>query len=208
MTKKLFILRHGQTDFNKIGVVQGSGIDAPLNETGKKQADSFFKAYADVPFDVVYTSALKRTHQTVQGFIEAGIPHRIRKELNEIHWGDREGKAFTPEANKYYYDILADWAKGNITRSIEGGESPLDVTKRLIKVIPEILNGPEETILICMHGRAMRVLLCLLLNYPLRCMDYFVHDNCGLYKLIHTGSLMRVEFYNDTRHFSLIAEQA
>jgi broad specificity phosphatase PhoE len=61
MTKKLFILRHGQTDFNKIGVVQGSGIDAPLNETGRKQAESFFKGYADIPFDVVYTSALQRT---------------------------------------------------------------------------------------------------------------------------------------------------
>lgn len=201
MMKKIWILRHGQTDFNLKGVVQGSGIDAPINTTGVKQAQAFYKEYQDEPFEKVYTSALLRTRQTVSGFIEKGIPHVSLEELNEISWGSREGKSFTPEANAYYHNMLHEWASGNVDYAIEGGESPRHVAARLQRILPEIIQGEERNILICMHGRAMRILLCLLLNYPLRCMDYFEHHNVGLYQVIHTGSLNRLALYNDIRHF-------
>jgi probable phosphoglycerate mutase len=206
MIKKIWILRHGQTDFNLKGVVQGSGVDASLNETGRLQARSFFEQYRNEPFDKVYTSALKRTHETVKGFLDLGIPHQSLAALNEISWGNREGKAFTPEANAYYWDMLAAWQHGEVHRAIEGGESPIDVAKRLQMALPEIIGSPEKNILICMHGRAMRILLCLLLQYPLRCMDYFEHHNAGLYQVIHTGSMNRLALYNDTSHFALFPE--
>ena len=71
------MIRHGETEYNRQGIVQGSGIDADLNETGRNQAEAFYQKYKDIPFDKVYTSALVRTHQTVEKFIEAGIPHEI-----------------------------------------------------------------------------------------------------------------------------------
>ncbi|MCZ6694862.1 MAG: histidine phosphatase family protein, partial [Bacteroidetes bacterium] len=73
-TKKIYLIRHGQTDFNNRGVVQGSGIDSSLNETGYKQAQAFFDAYQQVPFQKIYTSSLQRTTQTVKPFIDKGIP--------------------------------------------------------------------------------------------------------------------------------------
>ena len=54
MTKKIYITRHGQTDFNKKGIVQGSGVDSDLNETGRLQAEAFFKKFKDHPFDKLY----------------------------------------------------------------------------------------------------------------------------------------------------------
>ena len=77
--KTLYIIRHGQTDFNKQGIIQGRGINTDLNETGRKQGAAFFNAYKDIPFDKIYISELKRTQQTVQQFIDLGIPYQKEK---------------------------------------------------------------------------------------------------------------------------------
>ena len=63
LVKDIYLIRHGETEYNRKGVVQGSGIDADLNELGQKQAEAFFAHYQDLPIDKIYTSALKRTHQ-------------------------------------------------------------------------------------------------------------------------------------------------
>ena len=47
-SKKIYLIRHGQTDFNLQGIVQGSGVDADLNDTGKAQADFFYEKYKTV----------------------------------------------------------------------------------------------------------------------------------------------------------------
>lgn len=204
--KKIYIIRHGQTDYNKNGMVQGSGIDAPLNEEGYRQAELFWQAYKEYSFDAVYTSALQRTHQSVQKFIEAGFKHVVFEGLNEINWGHREGKAFTNEEHNHYLEVVTAWQNGELHVLIEGGESPQDVQRRQQTVLKYLLEEEEgENILICMHGRAMRILLCYMLNYPLQNMDYFDHDNLGLYELTWTGSMFVVDRFNDRRHL-LVAE--
>lgn len=201
--KKIYLVRHGQTDYNLQGIVQGSGIDASLNETGRKQADLFFEKFNSVRFDKVYTSALQRSIQSVEKFIEMGIPHQVVPELNEINWGTREGMKITPEEDAYYHDVLRQWQEGNVSLEIEGGESPQQVFDRQTKAIELILsNTQEEQILVCMHGRAMRVLLCQMLNYPLRCMDMFEHSNLCLYRLNYLGSMFNVEQFNYTAHLN------
>ncbi len=199
--KKIYIIRHGQTDFNLKGIVQGSGVDSGLNAFGVAQSRAFFEAYRHVPFDKVYTSALKRSIETVDLFVKSGIPHEILPGLNEISWGRKEGQPITPEEDAYYHYVLEEWRKGNTALRIEGGESPEDVAQRMMPAVEHIFNRTDEkTILICMHGRAMRILLCLLLSYPLRSMDMFEHENLCLYELNYTGTLFTVEKYNDTRH--------
>ncbi len=176
-------MRHGQTDYNLKGVVQGSGIDAPINETGKAQAKSFFESYQAVPFDQIYYTGLIRTRQSIQGFIDLGIPAASLVELNEISWGSYEGMPMTPEEGEYYKHMLKQWQLGNLDYAIAGGESPNMVAKRLRIGIKKILEGPGETILVCMHGRAMRMFLSLILNFDLRYMDNFEHRNLCLYLL-------------------------
>jgi probable phosphoglycerate mutase len=184
-----------------MGIVQGGGIDTDLNELGQKQALAFFEAYAGVPFDKVYTSKLKRSIQSVQLFIDKGIPWESYAGLNEINWGNREGMKITPEEDAYYYNVLDAWSNGQVDLRIEGGESPLDVQQRQKPILDLILSRPEEeTILVCMHGRAMRMLLCLMLNYPLKCMDVFEHQNLCLYKMVYTGNMFVIESFNDVNH--------
>ncbi|HLS39123.1 MAG TPA: histidine phosphatase family protein, partial [Sphingobacterium bovisgrunnientis] len=61
MKKTFYFIRHGQTDLNLKGIVQGRGVNTSLNDSGRKQADAFFNAYKHIPFDKIYTSTLVRT---------------------------------------------------------------------------------------------------------------------------------------------------
>lgn len=200
-SKKIYIIRHGQTDFNLQGIVQGSGVDSSLNETGKAQAQAFYEAFKNVSFDKVYTSTLRRTMETIKGFLDSGLPHQAEAGLNEISWGTNEGKKITPEEDAYYHWMIEQWQKGNTALRIEGGESPEDVVARQKPVIEKWNQAVDEkTILVCMHGRAIRILLCQLLNYPLKSMDMFEHSNLCLYLLENTGSMYIVKTYNDVDH--------
>ena len=199
--RTIFLLRHGQTDFNVQGIVQGSGVDSSLNDTGRRQAAQFFEAYGTVPFDKVYTSALRRTQESVQRFLDLGLPHEAHAGLNEISWGVREGTRITLEEDAEYRQVLADWDAGRTHARLLGGESPDEVATRQRPFI-ELLKArrDEEAVLVCMHGRAMRVLLCQLLNYPLSCMEGFEHSNLCLYKLEFTGTVFTMKNFLDVSH--------
>lgn len=202
MGKKIFLIRHGQTDYNLKGIVQGSGVDSSLNENGTRQAGLFYEHFKGEGFGRVFTSALVRTHQSVQGFISDGIPWKVEENLNEISWGKHEGRAITPEEDKYYHWLIGQWQAGETHLAIDGGESPDQVAERLSRALHTIMEDPAEKVLVCMHGRAMRIMLCLMLRYPMSCMDLFEHRNLCLYELRHSGSMFSVHRHNSTLHLS------
>jgi len=200
--KKIFLIRHGQTDYNLNGIVQGSGVNSSLNDKGVHQARLFYDYFKGEGFQKVFTSGLVRTHQSVQGFINDGVPWKVLDDLNEISWGKHEGRSITPEEDKYYHRLIAGWQAGETHLAIDGGESPDQVAQRLSRALDTILEDDADKMLICMHGRAMRIMLCLMLRYPLSCMDLFEHRNLCLYELRHSGSMFRVRQHNSTLHLS------
>lgn len=202
-TKELYIIRHGETDYNRRGIVQGSGVDAPLNDMGRAQAVAFFQAYQHVPFAKIYTSTLIRTLQTVEPFLELGIPYERLSGLNEISWGIMEGKVPNTLDDDYYRTLIENWAAGNTSLTTEQGESPEQVATRQRPAIEHILAQTNESpVLVAMHGRAMRILLSWLLNQPLARMDQFEHSNLCLYKLTYAyeSASFTLDITNDTAH--------
>lgn len=207
-TKTIYLIRHGETDFNRQGVVQGSGLDSDLNTLGHLQAEAFFQCYQHIPFDKVYTSGLKRTHQSVNKFLEMNLPWEQHTGLNEISWGVREGKIPNSRDNEYYKVLIDSWIAGETHLPSEGGESPEEVIARQKPVIDLVLSRPEEqTVLIAMHGRAIRILLTLLLERPLNEMDTFNHANLCLYRLIYNYETQKfsVELACDVTHLEGIS---
>ncbi|RZK81842.1 MAG: histidine phosphatase family protein [Pedobacter sp.] len=201
MDKELYIIRHGETDLNKQGIVQGRGVNSDLNDTGRAQAAAFYAKYKDVPFDKVYTSALVRTHQTVKGFIDAGTPWEQLSGLDELAWGEWEGKPNDENAIAAFKGIMEKWQSGDYDAGFDGGETPNQVLKRLTEAIQIIKSKPEEKlVLVCMHGRAMRLLLCYLTNKPLSEMGDFPHLNTTLYKVDLTGDEFNIIEFNNTDH--------
>jgi len=202
-TKKIYLTRHGQTDYNKKRVVQGSGIDADLNELGRAQGKAFYDYYKHLPIDQMYVSALKRTHQSMQNFIDSGLNYAVLPELNEISWGVKEGVPTDAAGNAFYLDMIERWQQGETNFGIEGGESPDEVAIRMRRALDQILSQPDEqNVLICMHGRAMRVMLAVMLNYPIKAMDMFEHSNLCMYELTWSGNMFTVNRYNDTTHLT------
>jgi probable phosphoglycerate mutase len=70
-----------------------------------------------------------------------------------------------------------------LDHKIDGGESPIDVAKRLKRAFLHILEKGGENILVCMHGRAIRILMTVVLGYDLRYMDVFRHENLCCYEV-------------------------
>lgn len=198
--KELYIIRHGETDYNKLNIVQGSGIDIGLNETGRWQAEQFYQKYHNHPFEVVFTSSLIRTKESVAPFLASGLPHVELPELNEISWGDFEGKPQSPDQKKIYWEMIEAWNRGELDKKINNGESPIELQLRQKKALETILNHEAKQMLICMHGRAMKSFLCLLLNKPLTAMEEFQHSNLCLYQVNYSGTEFNLQLSNSTLH--------
>lgn len=201
MAKEIYLIRHGETDFNAQGMVQGRGINSDLNAVGQAQAEAFYQKYKDVQFDKLYTSALKRTHQTVKRFIESGLPWEQLPGLDELAWGELEGKPATEDSISAFRSLIEKWQSGDYTAKVRGGESPAEVELRLKEAMDIITSHTEENrILICMHGRAMRLLLCMLTNKPLSQMADFPHQNTTLYRLSYANGIFTLLDANNTDH--------
>lgn len=199
--KTLYIVRHGQTDFNKQGIVQGRGINTELNAEGRLQASLFFDAYKDVAFDMIYISELQRTQQSIQQFIDLGLPYQKLAGLDELAWGIYEGQESTPETKSAFLKIMRQWTAGELDVKFEGGESPNEVQARQKEAFEVIMSRPEEErVLICMHGRALRLLLCWLTGVSLAKMDEFPHQNLILYKIGWDGEHFEIIDFNNSIH--------
>lgn len=206
--KEIYIIRHGQTEYNAQGIVQGRGINAPLNATGRAQAKAFFDVYHTVPFDVVYTSSLLRAQQSVELFVANGVQHIVDANLDEISWGDAEGEGSFTDHSAMFNELMAEWKSGNIHYALPGGESPFQLQLRQLKFLESLQKSPHATILIATHGRFIRALMCTLTQTPLSEMDTFEHANLCLYKvhMLKDGRFTIAE-HNNQNHLAELTAQ-
>ena len=177
---KLYIIRHAETEYNRKGIIQGSEVDSDINDVGESQANSFYEYYKDINFDKIYVSDLKRTFQTIRRFTENGSSYEKLKEFNEISWGVNQGKSDDLED---YAKLIDTWLAGNLDNKFEEGESPNEMSVRLVKGFDKVLDDDHDTVLLCIHGRALRILLSKIIDNDLTKMDKYVHSNTGLYIL-------------------------
>ncbi len=194
---RLYIIRHAETEHNKLGLIQGSEVDSNLNEIGKQQSDLFFDFYKDINFEKIYISGLKRTFQTVQRFINIGIPFEKFDEFNEISWGVNQGQN---DDLKEYKELTESWKNGYLDNKFDMGESPNEMVIRLMKGFEKIIKENFSKVLICIHGRALRIILSKLIDNDLRKMDKYNHTNTGLYILNYNKKIFSLKLSNDRTH--------
>jgi len=202
MDKTIYFIRHGETDFNQKGIIQGSGVDSDLNEKGREQAQAFFDHYKNEDFDLLICSALKRSYQTIAPFIELGIPLKRFAEINEMSWGIFEGKPNSPEMKTVYAEMISQWDTGNFDARIESGESARELSDRLIAFLEILKKMPEKKILVCTHGRTLRCMMTVLKGQHLREMENYRHSNTGLFLTKYQNGKFQVITENDKTHLS------
>lgn len=206
MNKEIYIIRHGETDFNRQGIVQGRGVNSDLNTLGLAQGEAFYNHYRHIKFDKIYTSSLKRTHQTIQKFVGDNLPWEQLEGLDELSFGVWEGHPNSPEWKEALTCMDNGWRNGECDLAFENGESPNQVAQRLQEALDVIMSRTDEKrVLVCMHGRALLIFLCVLSRMPVSSMKEFAHHNTGLYKVKFEDGAFRILSTNDVTHLQMLA---
>lgn len=157
---KLVIFRHGRTDGNVKNIIQGAGIDFPLNEEGIAQAEELKQKLASLNLPVIYCSTLCRAQKTAEIVASSNnCPVISINGLEEVHFGEAEGM-LSEDAHKKYGDILAIiHDENNPLRediSIPGGETVRQSTERGLMALEYIKqNCPYDTAGVASHGALM-----------------------------------------------------
>lgn len=143
---RVFIIRHGQTDWNKKGLLQGT-IDIPLNEIGLSQAEFAYEQLKDEKIDVVFCSPLIRTRQTAEVILKGrDIPVIYDERIVERRFGVAEGKSM------HDIDFESTW-NPKTPPVCEGMESFKDLYDRVAEFFDEIYEKySDKTVLIVTHG--------------------------------------------------------
>ncbi|GAB5535751.1 MAG: histidine phosphatase family protein [Rubricoccaceae bacterium] len=197
-------VRHGQTDYNADGRVQGRGIDSDLNAQGRWQAERLAERLDPIPFDALFTSVLRRTHQTAAPLMarRPGLQMTALPDLDEMDWGVYEGQAANPEIQERYQRYVEAWTAGDFDQAVQGGESPREVERRALRAVAYIQSvHASGNVLVVTHGRFLRVLLASLLPaFSLHRMQELTHENTAV-SIVDLGTEgPRVRLLNDTSH--------
>lgn len=202
----LYFVRHGETEYNRRNIVQGGGIDSEINATGRQQAKALANRLADVPFDVMYASTLRRAKQTADILARPHEPisKTYLQDLEEMSWGVFEGESPSPERDEAMETVKTAWREGAFDRQIEDGESILEVQRRVLRAMSHILTRDlGRTVLVVTHGRYLRVLLATLLDdFGLEHMHQFDHSNTCVNRLVYCGDRFQADLLNCTAHLT------
>ena len=171
-TLKLYIVRHGETEWNVIKRFQGQ-LNTPLTEKGMEKLRKTGKKLENVLFDEVYTSELGRTVASAEIILNENRGYKNKKrelqklaELNEVYFGVWQGLTYEEvflkypeEGNNYFYNVKNYKAENVEAEKLE------DALERFLKGINKILDSHESgNILIVTHGTVFEMFMNYVAN--------------------------------------------
>ncbi|MFE4501621.1 histidine phosphatase family protein [Rhodococcus sp. NPDC056743] len=167
--RRLILLRHGQTVYNADSRMQGQ-LDTDLSELGRTQAKSAGPVIADRAPLTIVSSDLKRAYFTAVAVGDAaGLPVLTDMRLRETHLGDWQGLTHS-DVDRLTPGVRAAW-RADATLAPPGGESRIDVAKRSVPVVTELLaalpDWAERPVVLVAHGGLIAALTAALLDLPI-----------------------------------------
>lgn len=160
---KLYLIRHGQTEWNNEGKIQGH-TDIPLNAKGIRQARCLGTAMEPYPVTAIFSSPLKRAYQTAEKIAEKkGLSVGVMNELQEVDFGLWEGLTWK-EIKASYPEDFECWDKNPVEHCPTGGELRKDCKKRCKNAVESILLQSKGDVVLVAHGG----ILVFIISYLLR----------------------------------------
>lgn len=182
---KLYLLRHGETDYNRRQALQGQ-MDAPLNENGRRQALGAAAQLEGIHFDAVYSSPLQRAKHTA--LLATDLPERaltIDRRIIELGFGIWEGKECRTLGPQFapFFQAPQDYVPP------KGGESFEQLVARVSGFLQDMAERwPDGTVLAVSHGAAIHAMLLAAQHKPLSEFWAASVGNCGIAVLEHDGA--------------------
>ena len=162
----VLLIRHGETDFNSEGRLQGN-MPVPLNDVGRRQAQALGCYLRGQHIDALWTSPIKRSLETatiINSYLK--LPLKEDSRLREIEFGIFEGYTYE-EAKSRYPDAVADWDTSYLAYQVPEGESRQDVQLRMRDVWDEVMaSSAGSTVALVTHGSAIALFLRAMFAHP------------------------------------------
>ncbi len=149
---KIYVTRHGQTDFNKKRMMQGRS-DIPLNDVGIKQARDRRKSIGEMKFDAVYASPLVRAIQTAE--IIGNVDRKdiiVDERIIEANFGPYELKGYYSTG----LPMMAYWSFPELFKAPAGVETIREMKERTSAFLRELEEKNYENVLVACHGGIIR----------------------------------------------------
>lgn len=196
---KVYLIRHGKTQWNLESRYQGANGDSPLLKDSYREIELLASSLQRIPFEHDYASPLKRARITAQALLNhlnPEIPLTIDSRLKEFNLGKMEGMHFEDVAAKWP-EVLKNFRHhpDKYDESLVEGESFLEVIARFRAAIEEYCRQyPNGNILVISHGAALNAAINALIGTPLA----HLKDRGGL-----SNTSTTILTTNDGRHFEL-----
>jgi len=198
--KKIYLLRHGESQWNVLKKIQGQK-NIPLTKKGVIQADLVGNRLLGENIDIIYSSDLERAYDTAKIIgNKMDIEPIPIKEFREINFGIWEGLSNDNMKAKYRDEIYL-WRKEPENLRIQGAETLYEVQERAINSLNSIIHKrQEENILIVSHGVTLKTLILGLLDMDLVHFKNLTINNVGL-SIVEFREYNKVlKLLNDTSH--------
>ncbi|WP_338215037.1 histidine phosphatase family protein [Companilactobacillus muriivasis] len=192
---ELYIVRHGETDTNYEGRINGMSTDKPLNAKGIAQVEEL-KKYIDInKFDEIYSSPMKRAMQTAE-ILNQNV-HEIKqdKRLYEADYGSWDGLKET-ELHDKYPDVFDEnnYLLPGYTKYAKNGEEYADVYKRVEDFMDDMAKKGDEKIMVVCHGFVSRSFMKVVTGAQ-NISQIIQPDNAGVSKYVISDSGVKYMHY-------------
>ena len=199
---KLYLIRHGETDWNKLEKCQGVS-DIPLNSRGISQAKELAYSLREENFSAIYSSDLSRAMTTAN---EVAKYHpsevKIDERFREMDQGEFEGIKFGDLREKYG-EVLKKWTEEPETLRIPGGETLKEVQERAWSGINNLINlHSGESVLLVSHNMTIITLLCKFSKKSLLSFREYSVKESSKSVISCKDDIFEIELFNDISHLS------
>jgi phosphoserine phosphatase len=198
---KLILVRHGETHWNKDGLIQGGDSDIELNDTGLEQARKLAAFLKNEPIIAILSSPLQRAVATAEVIAsQHQLPVEIDQGLKELKVGDLEGIPISNLRTTFSLFLLQWWQDGEAMK-LPNGESLVDLQQRAWKVIEGLLEKHKDgTAVVVSHYFVTLAIVLKALNLPLDYFTKFRLDLGGVSVLEFRDYGARLVTFNDTSY--------
>jgi len=198
----VYLIRHGQTDWNKEEIFRGRA-DVPLNDHGRDEAQALARYLEDVNVDACFSSPLSRARETAEIVAD---PHSIEVNIDEgfidVDYGEWQGSPAAKVREKYA-ETYQRWIERPHHIKFPGGESLSAVRKRALASLDVIRVGyPDATVFVVAHRVVTKVVLCAVLGLGNAAFWRIRQDNCAFNIIEYSPNGAVVRAMNDTCHMT------
>ncbi len=196
---KLYVVRHGETEWNKEEIFRGRK-DVPLNVTGTKQADKTGRYFTGKSLDIVLSSPLSRAMQTAQAVARmTGVQVEAVEQLTDMSFGIWEGKPLK-EVEELFPEDIAVWRSSPHKLKVEEGETLGEVRSRVRECIEKIGTGQPGAVVIATHRVICKVIVLSCLGIDNSHFWDMRFDPASITLLEGKDDRFSLAFANDTCH--------